>query len=320
MNLTSVRYFVRVAEVGSISRAATDLGIVQPALSRHIQRLEHEIGDALLVRLPRGVQLTAAGRQFLDHARRIVKEVLLAQENLARTRGIPGGHVVFGLPPSIASIVAPDFFRQMREGDTVFTMEIVTSLSEILIDHLVNGTIEVAVLCNPPRSPALNLIPLISEPFVVVASPGAGTGRRHGPYSLAELTSIPIVTTPAFKEMIDQQIGARGKQLLVEFQTASMDVIRRILLGGSGISCLPISTLREEIEAGRLEAFPIRDVTVYRNLVIAHRPGDLSPAAQTFTSLLQRRILELAADGTFSTIPPPPQCQADEAGRKAAAR
>lgn len=301
MNLTSIRYFVRVADVGSISRAAEDLGIVQPALSRHIQRLEEEVGDALFVRLPRGVQLTTAGRQFLDHARRMVMELLLAQETLARTRGNPGGHVVFGLPPTIASLVAPYLFRRMKSGEDGFTMEIVTSLSDHLIDQILDGQVEAAVVCNPPRSAALQLTPLITEPFAIVVPPGKR--RRQEPFSLTELTRTPILTTPGFKEMVNQQIGARGKQLLVEFQTASMDVIRRILLGGVGSSCLPVSTLREEILSGALDAIPIRDMIVYRNIVLAHRAGELPPPAQAAASIVQYEILEMASAGVFSMPP-----------------
>lgn len=298
MDMNSVRYFVRVADVGSISRAAEDLGIVQPALSRHIQRLEEEVGDALFVRLPRGVQLTAAGRQFLDHARRMVKELVLARESLARARDIPGGHVVFGLPPSIASLVAPALYRRLRAGDGGFTMEVVTSLSETLVERILDGRIEVAVVCNPSRSPALQLTPLITEPFVVIAPPD--TRRQDRAYSVAELASIPVITTPAFKEMVNQQIRARGKQLFVEFETASMDVIRRILSEGSARSCLPISTLRDDIVAGRLEAVPIKDMIVYRNLVLAHRIGELAPPAQAFASIVQYMILDMASEGVFS--------------------
>ena len=78
MELRALKSFVRVADLGSITRAAIELAIVQPALSRQIQRIEEELGAALLTRLPRGVQLTSAGRQFLEHARRILE--LLGKE------------------------------------------------------------------------------------------------------------------------------------------------------------------------------------------------------------------------------------------------
>ena len=88
MDLRGIRYFVQIAELGSITRAAQHLRVAQPALSRHIHALEEELGVPLLVRLPRGVRLTTAGRQFLDHCQRILRELGRAQDEL-RSGGAP---------------------------------------------------------------------------------------------------------------------------------------------------------------------------------------------------------------------------------------
>ena len=82
MELKSIRFFMTVATCGNITRAAEQLGIVQPALTRHIKQLEDEFGVRMFSRLPRGVQLTTAGREFLEYSRRIVDEVERARHEL----------------------------------------------------------------------------------------------------------------------------------------------------------------------------------------------------------------------------------------------
>ena len=93
MDLKGLRYFVHVADVGSVSAAARDLGIVQPALSRHIQRIEDEAGVQLFSRLPRGMELTAAGREFVEHCRQICQHVALAKTALGTKGSLSGGHL-----------------------------------------------------------------------------------------------------------------------------------------------------------------------------------------------------------------------------------
>src|ERR1700680_1050651 len=100
MDLKGLRYFVHVADVGSVSAAARDLGIVQPALSRHIQRIEDEAGVQLFSRLPRGMELTAAGREFVEHCRKICQLVALAKAALGTKGSLPGGQLALGIPGS----------------------------------------------------------------------------------------------------------------------------------------------------------------------------------------------------------------------------
>src|SRR5438094_6396066 len=94
MQLRSIQYFVQVADEGSITRTADKIGIAQPALTRHVKQLEAELGIQLLMRLPRGVRLTSAGREFLDHARRIMLEVARAREHVRGKAQSPRGTVV----------------------------------------------------------------------------------------------------------------------------------------------------------------------------------------------------------------------------------
>src|SRR5690349_21114527 len=104
MELRSIQYFVQVADEGSITRAADKLGVAQPALTRHLKRLEAELGTQLLMRLPRGVRLTTSGREFLEHARRITLDVARARTLVQAGAKTARGRVAMGTSPTLAPL------------------------------------------------------------------------------------------------------------------------------------------------------------------------------------------------------------------------
>src|SRR5882672_2600409 len=105
MDLRQLDYFVHVAELGSFSRAAVLLSIAQSALSTRVRKLEVELKQPLLHRNGRGVTPTDAGKRLLQHARSILMQVNRTREELAEFRSTPSGHIVIGLPPTIARIM-----------------------------------------------------------------------------------------------------------------------------------------------------------------------------------------------------------------------
>ena len=114
MNLKQLEYFVRVAELGSFTRAAIALDIVQPALSRQIRQLEVELRQSLLIRNGRGAVPTEAGKLLLAHGRGILHQVERAREELGRVRGSLAGRVAVGLPTSLARALTVPLTRAFR--------------------------------------------------------------------------------------------------------------------------------------------------------------------------------------------------------------
>ena len=100
MNLKQLEYFVRVAELGSFSKAAMVLNIAQPALSRHVRLLETDLRTTLLIRNGRGVMMTEAGKQLDDHAVGILQLMSSVREDIEANRDVPSRRIVVGLPPS----------------------------------------------------------------------------------------------------------------------------------------------------------------------------------------------------------------------------
>ena len=104
MDLKQLEYFVRVAELGSFTRAAVALDVAQPALSRQVRQLEVELRQNLLIRNGRGAAPTEAGKLLLEHGRGILHQVERAREELGRVRGALAGRVAIGLPPSVGKV------------------------------------------------------------------------------------------------------------------------------------------------------------------------------------------------------------------------
>ena len=301
MDLASIRYFVHVAEVGSITIAARDLRIAQPALTRRIQRLEDDSGSQLLLRLPRGVQLTPVGREFLEHCRRILREVALAEDSLAVNRSRSGGHVALGIPGTLTALIVPRLIERIRDRPPKLTLGVTEGTTPYLYENLLAGRSDLAILNNPPNSRAIRLVPLTSESLVVVAPVQPGSTRRF--FTLNELARTPVIVTRGIRAMVDEQIRAHGKRLTVDFEISSPEAIRRLLLRGIGPTIVPVSTFRDDIWAGRLAAFPTEDVNLHRMLALGHVAEGVTPAVQAIARIIQADVLDLAAQGVFNSIP-----------------
>ena len=169
MDIRQLSYFVRVADHGSFTRAASILGVAQPALSRQVRSLEVELRQALLTRNGRGATLTDAGRRLLEHARGILYQVERAREDLEGLRGAPVGHAAIGLPPSVGRSVTASLVSEFKQRFPKATLGIVEGLSTHVLDWLALGRIDVGLAYNPVPSRQVETVPLISERLYLIS-------------------------------------------------------------------------------------------------------------------------------------------------------
>jgi len=297
MELRSIQYFVHIADEGSITRTAAKLGVAQPALTRHVKQLEAELGTQLLIRLPRGVRLTTQGRDFLEHARKIVVEIGRAKEHVQGVARTPRGKVAIGTSPTLAPLLLPPCLARARQQCPMIALKVVEGFSPQLLDALLAGRLDVAVMTNPPRTPALSLTPLISEPLVVFSPPGARESSK--PFSLSELARTQIVVTVGLRAVIDEQLAAFGAALRVDAEVDSVEAIRRLLLSGVGTTIMPVSTLHAEVRAGQLAAHPIEGIDLHRILVLARPAAESRAAVDQIERIVRREMSALADAGLF---------------------
>ncbi len=305
MDLRSIRAFVRVAELGSITRASREIGIVQPALSRHIQRIETELGTQLLTRLPRGVQLTLEGRRFLQHGRRILHEVAQATSTLAAENEC-AGRVTVGLSPTLAPLLAPGIIERCSANFPAVSLKIFEAFSRRLIGDMLNGQFDIALLTNPPPLRALAMLPVLTEQMMVVSGPQA---RGIAPeLSLKELANTPLLITEGFRALVEDQLAVHGATLQVAMEIDAIEAIRRMVMAGLGSSILPVSAVKQDIEAGRISAATVTGVDLCRSLVLSTVGEARScPAVRAVSGVIVAEIEALSQRGLFSAPPAPAQ-------------
>ncbi len=298
MDLRSLRYLVHIADAGSITRAAAQLGIAQPALTRHVQGMESELGVPLLERLPRGVRLTPAGRKFLEHARRAVREIDRAQAEVAHAGQPAGGRVILGVSPTIAAWLVPGCVERCRAEAPGLSVKVVEGFSPQLADALDAGRVDVALLTNPAPARALRYTPLLSEPIVVVGPRGALPARPF--FTLAELARTPVLITDGIRAALDEQLSRGGVRLNVEVEIDSIEAIRALLLRGATHALMPVSTFHDDIASGRLSAWQITDASLHRMLVLAQAARPTLPAAtEALAQVVAAEIEHLFERGRF---------------------
>ena len=148
MELRSLHYFVRIAELGSITRASAHLQIAQPALTRHIQRLEDELDAALFTRANRGVRLTEAGQKLLESAQRILRDVERTGDEIRAHKAHPSGKIILGVTPTSCPVVVPELFARMRDHYPMIELKVVHAGTVRLEEFIVDGRVDLALLAR----------------------------------------------------------------------------------------------------------------------------------------------------------------------------
>ena len=233
MDLKQLNYFVRVAELGSFTRAASVLRVAQPALSRQVRSLEVELRQPLLERNGRGVTLTEAGRRLLAHGRGILQQVERARQDLEEQRGAASGLLSIGLPPSLSRSLTALLVEAFRERFPKASLTMVEGLSTYLLEWLAEGRIDCALVYNAVPAAALDLQPVVEEAlYLVSARPGAHL--LEGPATLAEVAAheLAIPSRPhAIRMRVESALAEVALKprvaLEIESVPAMLDLVRR---------------------------------------------------------------------------------------------
>ncbi len=248
MDLRQLEYFVRVAELGSFTRAAIELDVAQPALSRQVRLLEVELRQSLLVRNGRGAVPTEAGKTLLEHGRGILHQVQRARDDLSRLRGGLSGRVAVGLPSSVARALTVPLTRAFRAAMPEARLSISEGLSSGLEAGLASGRLDIAVLYNAQSSRELDTQPLLEEELLLVRArpPGLHEDPPPGPVELADVAQLPLVipTRPnAIRMHVESALAEVGRQPNVALEIDGVQAILDLVRDGAGCAILSRNAL-----------------------------------------------------------------------------
>lgn len=259
MDLRQLEYFVRVAELGSFTRASQALDVAQPALSRQVRLLEVELRQNLLVRNGRGVTLTDAGTLLLQHGRGILHQVARAHEELAGARGALAGRVVLGLPPSVARAYAVPITRAFRQRLPQARLAITEALSLAMQEALTAGRLDIAVLYNARPAAGLDIAPLMDDELVLVQARPPGLAEDPPlPATMAAVAALPLIIPSrpnAIRMQVEAELAALGLRPQVALEIDGVPAILELVAEGEGSAIL---TRHAVASAPRPSAFAVR--------------------------------------------------------------
>jgi LysR family hca operon transcriptional activator len=296
MELRHLRYFVAVAETGSLTVAAQQkLHTSQPSLSRQIRDLEDEVGAQLLTRRARGIELTPAGRAFFDHARSVLSQVEAATEAARRishpakpcfSMGFLTGHELTWMPEAL---------RIARGELPNIDVMISSQYSPLLADGLSKGKIDAAFLRREQGAPDLAFRLLVKEALVVVL-PSDHRLAALKAISPQDLVGEPFVTVsdtaPVLRKVIDNYLRRSGIKITPAHEADHVTMAMSLIASTRGIGLLPVYT--QNFLPSSITSRPLKGDTPTVDLVLGYKKSNKSPVLKVLLSRLDELIARVS--------------------------
>jgi LysR family tcuABC transcriptional regulator len=302
MELRQLKYFVRVVELGSISRAALDLNLVQSALSQQISRLEGELATRLLQRSPQGVTPTEAGVAFFREAQLTLRHADQAVRAAQQSR--LSGTVTVGLAPTTAAVLGLPLMRAMRERYPDVRLHMLESLSGHLTTMLNARQLDLAVLFDSPIRPSQNLqsarrwsvLPLLQEDLFFIAARANVGQRKNGSLKMLQLKDEHLIL-PSGPHGLRSTLTP---QVVLEIDSLAM--LMEAVDAGLGTTLQPWSAVARFADAAeRFYMARISDAQVQRvNLLCGLSDDELSPAALAARVVMSDCVKHLVQSGQWT--------------------
>lgn len=275
MELSQLRTLIQVAELGSLSKAADQLHIAQPALSRQIRMLEAELSVRLFARHGRGMLLTEQGREVLQRARRVMAELDEIRAQAAESEAPLTGRIAIGMPPTVADIISVPLVAAFEEAHPKVMPRLVSAYTGHLIDWLHRGEIDLAVLYDPQSARSLRSQPLLHEKLFLIGPPDAGLSQDRA-FPFAQLAGKRLLLPSpqhGLRAIVEDCAAEAGITLEVAVEANSFATLKGLVRHGKGWTILPRAPIHDDIEAGRLTAAALSDPAPARRLVLSY-PAD----------------------------------------------
>lgn len=306
MDLRRITYLIKVAECGSFSKAATVIGVAQPALGRQVHKLEQDCGVQLLYRHGRGVVLTPDGERFVERVQPLVRELQSAAADLQQERQAPTGTVIVGMTPTVAKLLGLRLLAATREKYPKLRVNIVSGYSGYIHEWLIDARVDLAIVHDARRSPQLAVehladarLSLVSSPKRVLREPA-----RRTTVEFRRLAGLPLALPSGnhgLRRTLEVAAKRAGFNLDVCYEVDTLALMKELVLAGAAHTVLALPAVQAEIEGGRLMARRIYKPALATRLMIAkaaRRPFTRAVRVieREVKELLRRAVLEAPVD------------------------
>ena len=297
MNLTQLRYFVAVARRKNLSRAAAELGIAQPAITRQLKLLEAELETPLLSRHHRGVELTDAGRLLLERAEAQIQSFDQLRADFRDLSFAPSGQLRVGCPPALTRQLMRAPTREFLARYPKTTVEVRESISDELARAVLNESLDMAIASTLAPQPHLVSEPLFKEQIWLFGPPKVRLART---IPLSFVSGLPLLMARrqnATRNLVEGQLMEAGLHLNLVLETDSTSLMEDLVKDGAGYVTAPYFSLIDNLKAGNVSGAPIEGLAIERSL-IRRKDRPVTRAMKEFLTLLAPEIRRLSKLGS----------------------
>lgn len=304
MEIRQLRAFVAIAESGTFTAGARRVHVTQAAISMQIRQLEKELGSRLFVRAPRRVVLTEAGEHLLHRARHILREHDAAQDEIAELAGAERGRLRIGSASAmILTDPLPKILKDLRQHHPGAEVSVTSGTSEFLVGQILGGELDLAFVSLPVEARGIQTERLNQDQLVAIGSSRHRLAKQRAvsAYTLAGEKLILGERGGNTRRLIDQFFSQAGVALNVSMELSRQQAIKRMVEEDMGVGIVPLQSVLEDVEKGRLVRWWIEGAEINWELGVARLSGGYeSPIMQAFLRLVRTHFENASKAATKS--------------------
>lgn len=266
MKLNQLKYFLKIAELGSVSAAARELFIAQPALSNQVSALEKELGVELFVRTVKGVQLTPAGEKLVHHAGLILRQVENASADVTSDAVSPRGEVRLVVDASKAYTLLPLLVTETAKRFPEIQLNVSDAMSVVAAQHVADGKVDMGLIPNAADLSNVEVLPVYRESMYLVGK-DLGTGHDGQTILFEQLSDYPLVAPSRphnIRMHIEQTALESRRPLDFRYEQNTGLGIRCLVNNGIANAIMPRDVMNTELQRGELDALKIVKPSIER--------------------------------------------------------
>jgi DNA-binding transcriptional LysR family regulator len=277
MELSHLRSFTAIVRTGSVTRAAHELSLTQPAVTQHIQSLESELGAVLFDRTAKGMRLTEAGRVLRGHFDQALASLISAKAAVEEAESGVSGHLTIGTAITMTRTGIAACISQLRKTHPGISLTVRIARSETIVSLVLDGQLELGIAAVANRPSGLRITPIFEQTFTLVAPADHPLGNRTvSKHAAATLQMIGCSPGPWIGVETDL---SSSRAAAAKIETETLDAIKALVEAGLGCAILPTHDVAEELSQSRLREIRVRGMTMPRRSICLVQRKDTSCGA-----------------------------------------
>lgn len=302
MELRQLNYFLTAVQLRNISKAAVELRVAQPALSRQIRQLEEELGVQLLSRDGRGVAPTQIGERFAREVGELLRRLEQCKADVIATRGVPTEDVTLGTTFAIGSPFLALLISEFQRKYPAATLRVVEGFSYHVVEWLQTGRVDMGIVYYPDYYGRFNNRVLTNQSLHLIGR--REKGRKHAPeIEFSEAIKLPLimpVSPNSISALVEKEASARNLKVNLTMEVDSISTIKQLLTQGQGYTILQHTSAHENIENGDLFAARLVNPRIAQPFALCFpQRGIVTLATRKLIDLIHDQVALFIAKGRW---------------------